>query len=101
MGTPGLGLCAALSSVPQTQEAGGSLLASFLGPQVSDISQSVFCFFSSEGPSSCTGEVDGPNCGLVVSALGHRLARGVCPLHPLAILMLHLLFTFVLLYIGL
>lgn len=46
MGTPGLSLCAALSSVPQTQEAGGSLLASFPGPQVSDnISQSVFFFF--------------------------------------------------------
>lgn len=101
MGTPGLSLCAALSSVPQTQEAGGSLLASFPGPQVSDISQSVFVFSPLKGLPVALGRVEGPNCGLVVSALGHRLARGVCPLHPLAILMLHLLFTFVLLYIGL
>lgn len=109
MGTPGLSLCAALSSVPQTQEAGGSLLASFPGPQVSDISQSVFFFFffgifvfsPLKGHPVALGRVEGPDCGLAVSALGHRPPRGVCPLHPLAILMLHLLFTFVLLYIGL
>lgn len=105
MGTPGLSLCAALSSVPQTQEAGGSLLASFPGPQVSDISQSGFFFFFFSSPLKghpvALGRVEGPDCGLAVSALGHRLARGVCLLHPLAILMLHLLFTFVLLYIGL
>lgn len=100
MGTPGLSLCAAFSSVPQTQEAGGSLLASFPGPQVSDISQSVF-FSPLKGHPVALGRVEGPDCGLAVSALGHGLARGVCPLHPLAILMLHLLFTFVLLYIGL
>lgn len=62
-----------------------------------------FFFFSSplKGHQVALGRVEGPDCGLAVSALGHRLARGVCPLHPLAILMLHLLFTFVLLYIGL
>lgn len=62
-----------------------------------------FFFFSSplKGHPVALGRVEGPDCGLAVSALGHRLARGVCLLHPLAILMLHLLFTFVLLYIGL
>lgn len=63
--------------------------------------RAFFVFSPLKGLPVALGRVEGPNCGLVVSALGHRLARGVCPLHPLAILMLHLLFTFVLLYIGL
>lgn len=99
-GTPGLSLCVALSSVPQTQEAGGNLLASIPGPQFNAISQH-FCF-PLWGPSSCIGKGWGAwFWGWLVPALGGRLARGVCPLHPLIILMLHLLFTFVLLYIGL
>lgn len=63
--------------------------------------RAFFDFSPLKGHPVALGRVEGPNCGLAVSALGHRLARGVCPLHPLAILMLHLLFTFVLLYIGL
>lgn len=81
---------------------GGNLLASFLVLQLND-SFTAFLFCLLRASPVVLGRTEWPDSGdwLVPAPVGQTDPQVVVPVHPLITLMLHLLFTFVFLYIGL